>query len=312
MATSTAQAVARRDDEFGEVQQEILRETLRQDFEKPDSQITRFLNFLEDDALARVRLYVSFAIMEAVACQDSTSVDGAGKELHDYVRRVIALFDRYGAPEAEDTLHIDLSGDFGLDADFSLADELVRAHFYGCSPVWAEWNTQLFETRRADSRSTTVSVLRDVSCRFRVNGRDGATGKFAFDARRQRLRRTLLDDTDLNSSNSFQRRRCLAHLVFLWLVLNPDLDAAAFGEHATRLAKRLGAEGSLGVAALLDDLDAWSRCVRKLSATLVGLPRRKLPHILSQAQRATRDLYLVVQESIVNWTAIGNRGGKGE
>jgi hypothetical protein len=309
LASSTVQAMTRRDDEFDEVQQEILRETLRQDFEKPDSQITRFLNFLEDDALARVRLYVSFAIMEAVASLDGAALHGARKELHNYVRRVIALFDLYATPEAENTLHLDLSGDFGLDADFSLADELVRAGFYACLPVWAEWNTQLFETRRADRGSTAVSVLREVNYRFRVNGRD-ASGRFAFDARLRRLRRTLLEDADLTLSNSFQRRRCLAQVVFLWLALNSDLDPAVLDEHAMRLAKRLRDEGKDGVAMLLDDLDAWSGRVRTLGATLVGLLRSKSPRILSQAQQATSDLYLVVQESLVNWAAIGNRRGK--
>ena len=64
MATSISNAQSYRDDEFDSVQQEKLLETLRQDFDKQDSQVTRFLNFLEDEALSRIRLRVSFAIME--------------------------------------------------------------------------------------------------------------------------------------------------------------------------------------------------------------------------------------------------------
>jgi hypothetical protein len=63
MADSISNAQSQRDDEFDEIQRDKLVETLRQDFDKPDSQVTRFLNFLEDEALARVRLRVSFAIM---------------------------------------------------------------------------------------------------------------------------------------------------------------------------------------------------------------------------------------------------------
>ena len=151
LASSTAQAMARRDDEFGAVQQDILLETLRQDFEKPDSQVARFLNFLEDDALARVRMPVSFAIMEAIAHQAGAPfvAPAACTPTCNASRRSLTL---YGAPEAEQVLPINLAADYGLDAEFSLGDELVRAHFYGCLPVWAEWNTQLLENRRAAIR----------------------------------------------------------------------------------------------------------------------------------------------------------------
>jgi hypothetical protein len=309
LGVSTAQAMARRDDDFDEVRQEILLETLRQDFEKPASQISRFLNFLEDDALARVRLYVGFAIMEAVADQESAAA-GSNRDLPEYVGRVSTLFNLYGSPEAEQALHINLSRDFGFDADFSLAEELVKARFYSCLPVWTEGNIQLFESRRADAGSGGVTVAREVSYRFRVNGRDPFTGKSAFDARLGRLRRTLLNDADSTAYNSFQRRRALAQVIFLWLVLNPDLHADRMDEHAPCLTERLTAEGKAGVAALLADLDRWSGRVKKLSTALVTLLRGKAPSILSQAQRATRDLYLVVQQSVINWEAIGMRGGK--
>jgi hypothetical protein len=310
LGAGTAQAMVRRDDDFDEVRREILLETLRQDFEKPDSQITRFLNFLEDDALARVRLYVGFAIMEAVADQDSAAVAGPGRDLRDYVQRVSVLFNLYGAPEAEQALHINLSRDFGFDADFSLAEELVKARFYSCLPVWTEGNIQLFESRCADAGSGGVTVAREVNYRFRVNGRDPFTGKSAFDARLGRLRRTLLNDADSTVYNSFQRRRALAQVIFLWLVLNPDLHSDRMDEHAPYLTERLTTEGKAGVIALLADLDRWSGRVKKLSTTLVALLRGKAPSILTQAQRATRDLYLVVQQSVINWEAIGMRGGK--
>ncbi len=310
LGVSTAQAMARRDDDFDEVRQEILLETLRQDFEKPDSQVTRFLNFLEDDALARVRLYVGFAIMEAVAHQDSAAAGGAGRDLPDYVQRVSTLFNLYGAPEAEQALHINLSRDFGFDADFSLAEELVKARFYSCLPVWTEGNIQLFESRRNAVGSGGVTVARDVSYRFRVNGRDPFVGKSAFEARLGRLRRTLLNDADQTAYNSFQRRRALAQAIFLWLVLNPNLDSGPLEGHARCLAERLTVEGKTGVTALLADLDRWAERVKKLSTDLVTLLRGKTPSILSQAQRATRDLYLVVQQSVIDWDAIGIRGGK--
>ena len=50
MSTSMADTQALRDDEFDDIQRDKLTETLRQDFDKADSQVTRFLNFLEDEA----------------------------------------------------------------------------------------------------------------------------------------------------------------------------------------------------------------------------------------------------------------------
>lgn len=56
---------------------------------------------------------------------------------------MLALFGLYGSPETQHSWQLDLSRDYGLAADFSASTELVKAMFYNCLPVWAEWNTQL-------------------------------------------------------------------------------------------------------------------------------------------------------------------------
>jgi len=74
--------------------------TLRQQMEMPDSQVSRFFDFLEDEALARVRLHVTYRLMDAIA-------ESAGNRLetvhaHDmrvligYVRRAQGLFEALG------------------------------------------------------------------------------------------------------------------------------------------------------------------------------------------------------------------------
>jgi hypothetical protein len=310
MATSITSAQSYRDDEFDDIQQEKLLETLRQDFDKQDSQVTRFLNFLEDEALSRVRLRVSFAIMESLAAQKSKSEHTNDRRFVEYVQRVNLLLQHYGTPESPHTLHIDLTRAFGLSAEFSISQELIKALFYNCLPVWAEWNTQLFESRRVDPQTRGVSVIREVSYRFRVNGKDPRSEmESAFDARLNRLRDILLDDSG-NELSPFVLRKSISEVVFLWLVLNPAIQTSHLLNEATQLSTRLKEQGKPGVAMLLDDLCSWSPHVKELSKTLVNLLRTKSRHIIAHAQRSVDDLYLVVQQGVVDWSSIERSKGR--
>jgi len=310
MASSISNAHAYRDDEFDSVQQEKLIETLRQDFDKQYSQVTRFLNFLEDEALSRVRLRVSFAIMDSLAAQKSKSEHANDRRFVDYVHRVNQLFEHYGTPESPHSLHFDLTRTFGLTAEFSFADELIKALFYNCLPVWAEWNTQLYESRRVDPQSRGVSVVREVSYRFRVNGKDPRSEmEPAFDARLNRLRETLIDDS-ANEISSYILRRSLCELVFLWLVLNPDIQSSELITQAKQLPIRLREQGQSAIVALLDDLSSWSSNVKDLSKVLIALLRTKSHNTIVHAQRSVDDLYLVVQQGVVDWSSIERSKGR--
>ena len=311
MSTSMADTQALRDDEFDDIQRDKLTETLRQDFDKSDSQVTRFLNFLEDEALARVRLAVSFAIMQGLATQATKSKDAGEQAFEDYVQRVLALFNLYGSPETKHAWHFDLSRDFGLAADFSASTELVKAMFYNCLPVWAEWNTQLFESRRIDPASRGVSVVREVSYRFRVNGKDPRNeSKHAFDSRLERLEQVLGSDDGDSRQNQYRVRRSIIEVAFLWLILNPNIATDNIQAEADALTARLKTMGKAGILQLLSDLSAWSSRVKGLSKTLVDLLRNKSRNILAHAQRSVDDLYLVVQQGVVDWAAIERSRGK--
>ncbi|HEY8159131.1 MAG TPA: hypothetical protein VIF10_10565 [Methylobacter sp.] len=310
MAKSIADAQRQRDDEFDEIQQDKLLETLRQDFDKHDSQITRFLNFLEDQALARVRLRVSFAIMESLAVQVSKSDRINNRQFVEYVQRVHRLFEHYGAPESPHTLQLNLTRDYGLGADFSISQELVKALFYNCLPIWSEWKAQLFESRRIDPSSRGVSVVREVSYRFRVNGKDPRNEmEHAFDSRLKRLREVLQDHSG-HEPSPFVLRRSLTEVVFLWLVLNPNINLSSLVQEAEQLSQRLQEQGQTGIALLLDDLSSWSPSVKELSKTLIAILRTKSRNVLTRAQRAIDDLYLVVQQDVVDWSAIERSRGK--
>ena len=310
MSDNIIEMQSSQDDEFCEIQRDKLIETLKQDFDKQDSQITRFLNFLEDEALARVRLKVSFAIMESLAAQVAKSDHANSRRFVHYVRRVTQLFEFFGTPESPHALQLNLSSDYGIDMDFSISQELVKATFYNCLPVWAEWNTQLFESRSADILSKGVSVIRDVSYRFRVNGKDPRNDRLpAFDARLKRLREMLIEHPSSELS-PFISRRSLSEVVFLWLILNPTINSSDLFAEAKQLTERLNVEGKSGVSRLLDDLLTWSPAVKGISTTLISLLRTKSRNVIDHAQKSIDDLFLVVQQGVVDGSSIERSRGK--
>ncbi|HEV2122624.1 MAG TPA: hypothetical protein VGW38_07605, partial [Chloroflexota bacterium] len=68
----------------------------REQAQTPGTQLSRFFDFLEDEALARIRLQVTFRMMEAIASEAFARVEGAdGADmalLVSYVRRTVALY----------------------------------------------------------------------------------------------------------------------------------------------------------------------------------------------------------------------------
>lgn len=310
MTAAIVSAQQCRDDEFDDVQRDKLVETLKQDARKNDSQVTRFLNFLEDSALARVRLQVGFAIMEALAAQVT---DGNSDQcaFADFVQRVLVLYNLYGAPEATEILELDLSRDYGLNAQFVVSDEFQKAMFYNCLPLWAEWNAQLFESRRVDPDKGGTTVAREVSYRFRVNGEDPRNERLhAFDSRLVRQRQALLGEEDPVVLGRFRLQRKLAEVVFLGLALNPQVSSRTVRAEAQQLVQRLHTEGKEGVASVLKEMEGWSRHVIGLSRVLVGLLQSKTRNVVAHAQRAVSDLYVVVQQDIVDWAAIERGRGR--
>lgn len=306
LTNTVVELQAHRDDEFDSIQQDKLRETLRQDARKSDSQVTQFLNFLEDEALARVRLAVSFAIMRALAAQ--ITVQKAPEQAFvEYVTRVLSLFELYGTPDLEDGLELNLSREFGFENSFLMSSELVKATFYYCLPVWPEWATQIFESRQQDPETGGVTVTREVSYRFRVNGRDPSADQLhSFDARLQRHRQVLTSE----GQSPQKIRKAVAESVFLWLVLNPGLAGKDLREEAEALAKRLSAGGKRAIDQLLNELQSCSGQVQQLSVTLVHLLRSKSGTVITHAQKAAQDLYVVVQAGVVDWTSIEYSRGR--
>lgn len=305
LAKTIADALEQRDDEFDERQREKLIAGLEQEANQTDSQVTRFLNFLEDHAQSRVRLSVSFAIMRNLARRARTLNDDNSNAFVDYVHRIIILFKLYGKPETEQVLCLNLSRDYGEAADFSAFDELVKQGFYDCLPVWAEWKAQIFESRQTDPAAT----IREVSYRFRVNGKNPQDElKPAFESRLSRLYEAL-ERTDYSQSLA----KKIMQVAFLWLVLSPKIPRNATLEQlhieAEKLAVFLKENGRVGVLQLIEQLKDQSDVVKKLSQTLGRLAKTS-PNVIADSQNDVSDLHLVVQQSIINWAALERWRGK--
>ena len=113
-----------------------------------------------------------------------------------------------------------------------------------------------------------------------------------------------------NELSPYILRRSLSEVVFLWLVLNPTINSSDLLAEAKQLSTRLHEQGQSGVILLLDDLCSWSPSVKELSKTLISLLRTKSRNIITHAQRSVDDLYLVVQQGVVDWSSIERSRGR--
>jgi hypothetical protein len=95
---------------------------VRKQRNQPGSQVEQLLEFLEDEALSRVRMQVGMRLMEAVAAQSNKP------GLKDYVCRVKKCFDLFAGVEGESLL-LDVSAAYGISNNVDLASELRKALF---------------------------------------------------------------------------------------------------------------------------------------------------------------------------------------
>lgn len=267
---------------------------------RPGSQLRDFLDFLDDEALARVRLQVTMNLMDALAGQSMK------QGLKAYVQRVKECFSRFAGVNGE-ALFLDPSVAYGQQNASDLAEHLRKALFYGCLPVWAEGSAQLFETRAEPSLG--VSTLREVSYRFRVNGDNPQTGKSAFDSRLDRLAERMLAGTDAEA----YVRRDVAELVFLHLVTPDSLDqptALDLPAEAARVAEELKTRPLQTLQRLHRELKDRSRVMDGIAGELVEVLRHKASKVVLRAGDKVERFTVSVHRNIVNWEAVDTIGQK--
>ena len=260
----------------------------------PGSQVRRFLEFLEDEAMARVRMQVCMRLMGAVAAQSNKP------GFKSYVRRVRECFDAF-ADAGGDALTLDVGKVYGVANNVEFEQELRKALFYGCLPVWSEASVQLFE-RRIDPAQNQPTV-REVSYRFRVNGNNPSSGKSAFDTRLDRFYGGLLE----SPGDSNRVKRQLAELVFLALVVPDSLDeevTSSVKHDAAAIAVELKRDPVPTLSKLHAKLLSRRKVMDELAGELIRVLRTKSKALVTATNRSADKLLVSVHRDIVDWAVV--------
>jgi hypothetical protein len=261
---------------------------------RPGSQVRQLLDFLDDEALSRVRLQVTLRLMEAIATH--TTRPG----MQTYVRRVRKCFDMFAGIKA-DSLLLDVSSIYGLGNNSDFGDHLRKALFYTCLPAWAEWSVQLFETRTEPTRG--FATMREVSYRFRVNGQNPQTGKSAFETRLDRI-----FDRVLAAPSSDQNvKRAVAELVFLYLVIPKSIDDAEvldLSATAASIASELKTNPVRTLTILHERLSQRAKVMEDIAAELISVLQTRSRNLVDVANRGVDKFTVALDRSIVNWEAV--------
>jgi hypothetical protein len=269
---------------------------VRKQRNQPGSQVAQLLEFLEDEALSRVRMQVGMRLMEAVAAQSTKP------GLKDYVSRVKTCFELFGGVNGESLL-LDVSKAYGVSNNVDLADELRKALFYNCLPVWAEWSVQLFETRSNPNRDHPT--LREVSYRFRVNGNNPQSGKTALDTRLERFKDSVL--TTPSPDNRVQR--AIAQLAFLHLVMPDSIDEPSGKDVLTTaraIAEHVKKDPIATLTKLHEKVTAKSGVMAELADELVHVLKSKSTSLVDRANQHVSKFMVHVHKDIVNWEALSS------
>lgn len=282
---------------------EAAKESLAAEQSRIDSQITRFLNFLDDEALSRVRLTIAFQIMETIADNAQTFQQAEYQLLVEYIRRAVQLLET-----AKSTGYtVDLTEPYGAVAEFDLLDYLSRATFYSCLPVWAEWKTQIFEEKVRNQTATSYGVVREVSYRFRVNGQRPEEGKSAFECRLDDIEEELNAWETQSKTQPGRLCRRLAELIFLAGVIpqsqNVQLEED-LSEAVHQILARLKSGGREAVQELLQALRERTSVMDEIARALIAVLRTKSQRIITQIRRRSSQHFVCVKRSIVEWSRL--------
>lgn len=271
-----------------------LLESIRTKKNQPGSQIRRFLDFLDDEALSRVRLQVTMRLMAAMAAHSRT------EGFRDYIHRVLDAYEKFAGPEGE-AITLDVAAAYGQLNNSALGDHLKKAMFYSCLPVWAEWSVQLFETRTEPTRG--FKTMREVSYRFRVNGLNPQQGASAFEARLARISDRALE----SPSPDTYVRNAVAELIFLWLVVPESLHAARKSDvvsDAREIAAALRADPVGTLRKMHSDLMGRTTIMNEIASELISILKGKSRSILEAAERTADRFTISLGRNIVNWEAV--------
>jgi len=275
-------------------------------------QLYRFFNFLDNEALSRVRLQIGNRMMDAIAAEaasrDQEHPNPNLRLLAAYVRRASGLLDAINSQG----LPLNVSAVYGNQADFDLRDHARTAGFVYCLPVWPAWMTQMFEEQIGRPSSHEGRVVRELTYRFRVNGDvPESPGDTAYTYRLRRIERQWLRLVGEEDDIPAQRvARSLAELVFLWAVIPTGEHAPASGEDALEAANQLIARLEQGkrsaLAEVVGELRQRASIVDRISDALKYLMRAEGTVLTRNSLGRTWIYYVNVLRNIIDMQRVAN------
>ena len=265
-----------------------------------ESQLNRFLTFLDDQALVRVRLLITLRIMEAISKFSPTKHELLVK----YVRRVKTFYDA----AKEHIFEVDLSADFGTGGQFNLSESLQTANLYFCLPVWPESEAQIFEDKTINQEKTSFGVVREVSYHFRINGKNQTAGKSAFEARLDKIEKELELDNEDSFFDPKTVTRSLSQLIFLAVVVPSEIMESVtvrnFSSSVQQLLKDLKNGGKNAVKQLIVKLQECAEKMKTIASSLIDVINTKSEKIISQVQSESSQQFICVKRDIFEWSRL--------
>lgn len=291
--------------EEGELDEDEIEDalaSLEDEYNSSESQLQRFLSFLDDEALSRVRLHITFQIMDAIAEKAKTISERNEQRLVEYVHRINYFVEFV----KEEGLNLNLKQDYGEKAEFNFLDFIHKDKFFSCLAVWPEWKTQIFEDRKQPSDSTNYEVIREISYRFRVNGQNPELGKPAFEARLERIKDCLFpSDSEADLSLSpYLMNWSIAELVFLGVVVpsgDRKFSKEQLWETIRQFIQSIEANPKPQLEKLYQNLLKRADTMNFIATALLKILRSQGTKIIAQVERNTSQQYICIKKDIVEW-----------
>lgn len=298
------------EDEIDEAKAVLLAE-----YERNDSQIQRFLKFLDEEALSRVRLKISHQIMKAIGERATANSDPEKQILAEYIQRI-----QYFIQWVQDQgLKLNMTAEYGVTAEIDFQDYIHNTRFFYALTVWPEWKTQIFENRQVDSEGKDTQITREISYRFRVNGQNPERGKPAFLARLDKLEEDFSE-----TQKPYKIKNILAELFFISFVIPtvPEKSIPNENEGKTeanqeqkleeklkkeleKLCQKFSTLTRAEMPKLFQELQNRHSAMAQIARGLINIIKSK--QIISQVspQPALRE-FIVITRKIVNWDRLEN------
>jgi hypothetical protein len=274
--------------------------SLEAEHNRVESQIKRFLEFLDNEALSRVRLNITMRIMEAIANKAKDSKEQNKQLLAEYIQRIkhfVEIVKNQG-------LTLNLTANYASIAEINFLDYINSARFFSCLAVWPEWKTQIFENRQANSDSTDSNIIREISYRFRINGNNPERGKSAFIARLEKIKEDL---SEADNPSPYRPINCFAELFFLSVVVPSNdrkLTQKQIEAGLQALVKKIEDIPRDKIDDFIQELIARESSMNKIATALISILKTQGEQIISEVYRQTATQFICLKKGIVDWNRL--------